>query len=166
MRQVTVGVDPGLKGGLAALVPDGGKLILETIPMPSLKVGKYNEVDELGIADWLRAVAATTGADVHVFIEKVHSMPKQGVRSTFTFGTGYGAIRGVCAGLGVPRELVTPQEWKKAMLGGQPEDSEASVARGLWPNHDWKATERCRVPHTGMVAAALIAEHGRRKARR
>ena len=38
----------------------------------------------------------------------------------------------------------------------------ASVAVGLWPDVDFRRTERCQGPHDGMVDAALIAEYGRR----
>lgn len=40
-----------------------------------------------------------------------------------------------------------------------------SVARGLWPDHDFKRTARCRGPHDGCVDAALLAEYGRRMRR-
>lgn len=31
----------------------------------------------------------------------------------------------------------------------------------LWPGETFLASERCRVPHDGMIDAALIAEYGR-----
>jgi phosphoglucosamine mutase len=39
-------------------------------------------------------------------VELVHSMPKQGVRSTFTFGVAYGMARGTIAALQVLTQLV------------------------------------------------------------
>lgn len=45
-------------------------------------------------------------------IEAVHSMPKQGVSSSFKFGRGYGFLRGCLIGSGVPFEEVTPQKWQ------------------------------------------------------
>ena len=52
----------------------------------------------------------------NVFIEKVHSMPGQGVASMFNFGKGYGIWIGILAALKISKTLVTPQEWKKEMM--------------------------------------------------
>ena len=46
-------------------------------------------------------------------IEKVHSMPKQGVKSSFTFGQGYGFLLGCLTALEIPFEYVTPQKWQR-----------------------------------------------------
>ena len=151
-----VGIDPGLDGGLAALTPDG----LQLSVMPTYQAGKRRELDELQIVSWLATYALQ---DAMVFIEAVHAMPKQGVRSMFTFGTGWGQLRGICAGLALPYELVRPQEWQRSMLLGQPTGSEYLVAARLWPQVNWRATERSRKPHEGLVDAALIAEYGRRR---
>ena len=37
-------------------------------------------------------------------IEKVHSSPQMGVKSAFTFGDGYGFLRGCLTGLKIPFE--------------------------------------------------------------
>ena len=153
---VFVGIDPGFDGGLAAIGPEG----LELSVMPVSKVGKRKEIDEQEIVSWLAG-----HRHAHVFIERVAARPGQGVVSMFSFGTGWGLVRGICAGMGVPYELVRPQEWQKVMLAGQPKGSEYLVASRLWPNTDWRASERARTPHGGMVDAALIAEFGRRSAR-
>ena len=89
-------------------------------------------------------------------------MPKQGVRSTFTFGMGFGLVKGVVLGLRLPLVEVTPQEWKRKILKGYPKGSEDTVAKKLWPNQSFLATERSRKPHDGIIDAALIAEYGRR----
>ena len=47
-----------------------------------------------------------------VVVENVHSMPKQGVSSSFRFGMGCGIIHGVAGALRLPLTLVTPQQWK------------------------------------------------------
>ena len=46
-------------------------------------------------------------------IEKVHSMPKQGVVSTFKFGNNFGQWQGILSAMGIPYEEVTPQKWMK-----------------------------------------------------
>ena len=78
----------------------------------------------------------------------------------FKFGSGWGLVRGILAGRQIPYVLVRPQEWQKVMLAGYPKGSEYLVASRRWPSHDFRASERCRKPHDGMVDAALIAAYG------
>ncbi len=155
-----IGIDPGLTGGLAMIRPHEIALKI----MPTVKVGKRNQIDEKAVVDWLRPFVGKpfVGKPVRIYIELVHAMPKQGVVSMFTFGTGWGLVRGICTGLGLSYELVRPQEWKKTVLIGQPKGSEYLVASRLWPNVEWLASKRCKKPHDGLVHAALIAEYGRR----
>ena len=50
------------------------------------------------------------------YIEKVHSMPAQGVVSSFKFGRSYGFLRGLLIALKIPFEEVTPQRWQKEFV--------------------------------------------------
>lgn len=150
-----IGIDPGLSGGLAAL--DGETIDL--LIMPVVAVGLKREIDEQTLVDWLASYKVR--GDVQVIIEAVHAMPKQGVTSMFTFGTGWGLVRGICAGLGIPYRLVRPQEWQRVVMPGMARGSEYCVASRLWPLAEFRASGRCRKPHEGLVDAALIAEYGR-----
>jgi crossover junction endodeoxyribonuclease RuvC len=68
-----------------------------------------------------------------VVVENVHSMPKQGVSSTFKFGMACGIIHGVAGALRLPLTLVTPNQWKKFhMLSSDKEDARALAIR-KWP---------------------------------
>ena len=76
------------------------------------------EVDDLPVvnrqvdaAEWRRVIERLK-PDIAV-VEVVHSMPKQGVASTFNFGMAAGLIRGVLLGAGVPIFDVAPTVWKK-----------------------------------------------------
>jgi hypothetical protein len=151
-----IGCDPGLEGGFAALTPDG--LILRV--MPTAPSGKKRVLDEQQIVQWFVQFPAN---QTRVFIEAVASRPGQSVVAMFSFGAGWGLVRGICAGLGLPYELVRPQEWQGEMLKGQPKGSEYLVASRLWPNADWHVSDRFLKPHSGLVDSALIAEHGRRR---
>ncbi|NCB03415.1 MAG: hypothetical protein EOM67_14855 [Spirochaetia bacterium] len=51
--------------------------------------------------------------DVVLCIEAVHSMPQQGVASTWTFGQHYGMLNGFAMALGFKIEPITPMSWKK-----------------------------------------------------
>jgi hypothetical protein len=48
-------------------------------------------------------------------LEQVHSMPKQGVSSSFKFGTNFGIWQMACSAMEWPTELITPQRWRKSL---------------------------------------------------
>lgn len=149
-----IGIDPGIKGGLA-LVSAKGELI-EVVPMP----GMDKEVDGRELAQILASWAIMAGDLSRVYIEKVHSMPKQGVASTFKFGKAYGIAIGVVNAVNLPLEYVSPQKWKKTFsLIGKSKDASRLMASDLWPDHrsEWQYKYQ-----DGKAEAALIAEHGRR----
>lgn len=138
-----IGIDPGKDGGIAAVwkgVPDAIKMP----PTPH------------DVADYLAGYKATEIAGpIKAYIEKVHSMPKQGVASSFTFGQGYGVLIGALSALCIPYELVTPQTWQKAMgcmTKGDKNVSKAAAQR-LFPS--------IKMTHA-IADALLIAEYGRR----
>lgn len=149
-----VGIDPGIKGGMALVNAKGD--LLDVTPMPGID----KETDGRAIADVLRLWKQEAQDDVKVIIEKVHSMPKQGVASTFKFGKGYGIAIGCVQALGLPLEYVSPQRWKATFhLGGKSKDASRNTASELWPKSrtEWKFKYQ-----DGKAEAALMAEHGRR----
>jgi crossover junction endodeoxyribonuclease RuvC len=155
---LTLGIDPGRHGALAAL--DHAGAVVGVWPMPVAG----GEVHAAGIADLLRSLRCL---DRHqdigrICLEKVGAMPKQGLASTFTFGTGWGMVRGVCAALGVPVVLVPAAIWKKRVLLGLPHDKAGAVqfCASRWPTADL-VLPGCRVPHDGIADALCLAEYGR-----
>lgn len=117
-RKAVIGIDPGQKGGIAIIPLLGPRSHTEGHVMP-LTADK--EIDWEKVADLLRPWSGI------VYIEKVHSMPKQGVASTFKFGTNYGGLFGVCGAFKLPVRLVTPQKWKKRILATYEERDKAAA---------------------------------------
>lgn len=111
-----IGFDPGLKGGMASVRKGDAEAFCR---MPVVKNGTKSILDLNEIALRLRDNASQIDL---IVIEKVHAMPKQGVTSVFTFGEGYGSIKGIAAGLAIPLIEVTPQRWMKDILNGIPLD--------------------------------------------
>lgn len=99
---IIVGIDPGQSGGIAILSGLG----IQAYKMPET---------ERDIYDLLDNVEGANDAYVKVFLEAVHSMPGQGVASSFKFGRSYGFLRGLIAALKYPLHDVTPQRWQKAL---------------------------------------------------
>ena len=92
---------------------------------------------------------------IFAMLENVHSMPKQGVSSSFKFGQHFGFLRGILTAQGIPFELVTPQKWQKAMgclTKGDKNISKAAAQR-LFP--------RIKMTHA-FADSILIAEYARR----
>jgi crossover junction endodeoxyribonuclease RuvC len=94
-----IGIDPGKNGGIAVFA-DG---VMQAWAMPDTEA----DVAEL-LWDFGRGKA-------FALLEKVHSMPKQGVKSTFTFGRGYGFLRGVLTAQRTPFDDVAPSTWQKSL---------------------------------------------------
>lgn len=99
---VFIGVDPGASGAIAVLDEDG----------------KFIDVFKAGDAErdveW--KVSKYSGeSSVCAMIERVHSMPKQGVASSFKFGQSYGFLRGILTANLIPFEEVQPAKWQQAM---------------------------------------------------
>ncbi len=156
--RLTVGIDPGLRGGVAAIDPAGAVVGLWPMPVAG------GEVHAAGLADLLRSLRCLDShQDVgRVCLEKVSAMPKQGVSSTFSFGTGWGMVRGVCAALAIPVVLVPPTVWKKQVLLGLPHDKAGAVqfCASRWPTADL-VLPGCRVPHDGLADALCLASYAR-----
>jgi len=142
-----IGIDPGQSGG-AVLLDDIDASVIDKVA--------FSKMTEQDIADVL---CEWSGADDgrifhHATIESVHSMPKQGVASSFKFGRHFGFLIGVLTGR-IPYRMVTPQTWQKAMgcLSHGDKNVTKAAAQRLWPNEKW----------THAIAdAALIGEFGRR----
>ena len=107
MTTLIIGIDPGQSGGIAAILNDNR--LREATKMPE------TERDIVDLLREYRDMAASEGAEIKCYLESVHAMPAQGVRSVWTFGRGFGILIGVLAALEIPYELVTPQKWQKAV---------------------------------------------------
>jgi len=169
-----LGIDPGLSGAAAIIScpynywkagPLPGPLrdlrIVDKWPLRTVQApGKGRELDTRHFR--AKVVSHSPGLDA-VFIERVHAMPGQGVVSMFTFGMGYGMIRAsIEASLipEIPVILVSPQRWQRGLLGYQWAKQEIAFVQKVFPEEDFRATKRCRKPHSGLVDATLIALYG------
>lgn len=68
-------------------------------------------------------------------IELVHSMPNQGVASTFSFGQRFGELIGIAEALDIPYELVQPRQWQKHLgLSKATKQEIADAILQIYPN--------------------------------
>ena len=149
---IVIGIDPGASGAIAAVTDTGRLLAAEDMPVVD------KQVSAPLLRDVLRSMGIADGYDIRlVVIERVHSMPKQGVASSFKFGHAYGVALGVVGGLGYRSMLVTPQAWKKAMGATADKDRTRRLAIERWPE---QADLFKLKKHDGRAEAALMAAHG------
>jgi crossover junction endodeoxyribonuclease RuvC len=156
---IYIGIDPGLSGALAEIFGEGNAAVHDT---PTMVVSGVKEKRVYNTAAMAHILSPYRGnLEVLVVLESVHSMPKQGVASSFSFGQGLGMWQGIIAALGLPLEMPSPQRWKKEMLADQGKDKDASRFKAiqLFPS---LADQLKLVKHDGRAEALLMAEYGRR----
>ena len=128
-----IGIDPGLSGGIAIL--DNSKVI-ELFDMPVMPDGKKNK-RQLNSALLVKLIKdhIKNLEDTVMVVEQVNAMPGQGVTSMFNFGQTFGAIKGICAALGLPIFFVRPAKWKKHFeLINSSKDSSRTKAIEMYPS--------------------------------
>lgn len=151
-----IGIDPGLTGAIS-LVSREEVVVFDT-PTCKLRMGRKTKTEYLPLemAEVLQSLAKS---DCHVFMEKVHSMPGQGVASTFNFGKGFGIWIGILAALKIPYSLITPQAWKKKLMCGMPDKDASRIrAQQLYPQ---AANYLNLKKHHGRAESLLIAHYGK-----
>ena len=170
MSHLFIGVDPGLMGAVAALDETGRLIFAQDTPIIAVHRGKTPKgnvktrhlylptaMADILVENLLKDVERPD--NVIVGVENVHSMPAQGVSSTFSLGRGLGLWEGIIAALRLPVEMIEPAVWKRAMGIPAGSDKRASVelALRLFPSAPIKRTQ------DGRADAVLLAEFLRRK---
>jgi len=160
-QTIYIGVDNGLAGGLAIIQ---GRKILELLTMPVM-VGSNdrNEYDILSIIKILQKYQKNST----MIIEKAHAMPVIGVVQAFSFGKLYGIMLGLACALQIPYNIVHSKTWQREMFRDISTDNtkqaSAMIAKRLYPDQSFLASERSKKIHSGLTDAILIATYGQRK---
>lgn len=144
------GFDPGKTGAWGAITHNG-----------DYHACGDTYFDERGILTekmWAEICMARDGQDCQVIVELVHSMPRDGVRSAFAFGSAYGATLALAQRFNCTWHMVTPQRWKKALQLDSDKQKSLDLARELWPN-----APLSRKKDNGRAEALLLAEYLRRE---
>lgn len=123
MSLLYIGIDPGVSGAIAYVVP-GQEAFVSKVPV--MKLGPRSVIDGLDLHRLLSVRHAPLAA---IGIEHVHSMPQQGVASTFTFGAAFGAALALAQAQGTPVHVMRPDQWRK--LVGLPHKADKYASLGL-----------------------------------
>jgi len=176
--KLTIGIDPGASGGIA-FIPDNNPAKAWAVKMPETLGDLQEQMEEIkqmafdDVCEQMSTIPRDSfwrnydksiltsdakicpTAMVHCCLEKVHSMPGQGVASSFKFGQGFGHLEMALTSAKIPFTYVTPQKWQKELgcLTGGNKNVSKSRAQQLFPH----------IKCTHAVSdALLIAEYCRR----
>jgi hypothetical protein len=116
-----IGIDPGSKGFIAVMHPDG------TREYCSLQDCDYHD-----IALFLKNIKTVCEENCVCCMEEIHAIFGSSAKSTFSFGETFGVLQGLLIALEIPYHLVPPKTWQKE----------------IWISHDKVIKSYCRTGRT------------------
>lgn len=118
-------------------------------------------------------------------IEEIHAIFGSSAKATFSFGEINGVLKGLLIANKIPYHLIPPKTWQKEMWDNKDlvvsyktikvkgkdvakkevntKQTSLNAAKRIFPNVDFRKTERCKKPDDNKVDSLLISEYGRRK---
>jgi len=175
-----IGIDPGLKGGIAFLEDDH---LIQVVKMPTTQLEtktkkkvKQMTVKEKKLHKSKQAVYKTkTIVDSKVvydlitdfepdltIIEEPFALPTESRRSTTTIERNMGRILGIIESQRYKLESVRPHKWKGYFDIGADKEEAIAKAEELYPEVNL-IPPRGRVKSDGMAEAILLAVYGGKK---
>jgi Holliday junction resolvasome RuvABC endonuclease subunit len=160
-----LGIDPGLNGGFAVVSGDKirYKMAMPTLSFKTVDGKTKTEIDREGVLSFLSTIPPLT----HVAIEEVHAFRKQNITATCTTCRNYGILLMAFTVAHMRITEVPSDTWQKHFgifpakeAGGKSTKEQAfDIVRMIYPDDDFRKSERAQKPHDGMVDACLIAEY-------
>jgi crossover junction endodeoxyribonuclease RuvC len=150
-----LGIDPGVRGGLAVVADNNIGVLLDAIDIPTIGDGARERVNVLTVREWIGKFDPKLA-----LIERAQAMPRQGASSGFKYGRATGALEAAIVLCGIPIEIIEPTAWKKFWhLPGKDKERARQRALELFPAaHTLLARKRDH----GRAEAALLALYGLR----
>lgn len=167
-----IGIDPGSHGFLS--IQNNGEFSFYSI--------EDNDLYQLGK---IMANLRLQYSNLTCIIEDVHAVYGSAAAATFMFGFNKGYLIGLLAANNIPYILVQPKVWQKEMWGNSDivivyktvkykgkdivkkqvntKATSINAAKRLFPQIDFRKTERCKNLDDNKVDATLMSEYGRRK---
>ena len=152
---IIIGIDPGVSGAYATFNTETDTWGIHRVPtyMKFVNKTKRRFMDLEDVAESLQYMIHITDQGVTAYLENVHSMPKQGVVSTFSFGRNFGQWEGLLSGLCIPIAYVEPRVWKRHYSLGSDKKESLATAQTF-------AKRGLDIKHHGEAEAFLIAMYG------
>ena len=172
MNRVYLGIDPGSKGFLTLY----GDNVMEFYSIDD------NDFYRLG--DILHGIKDRY-PNVVCIMEEIHAIFGSSAKATFSFGEINGLLKGLLIANKIPYHLIQPKKWqseiwdfkdmvvsyKNVTIRGKEvqkkevntKQTSANAAKRIFPNVDFRKSERCKKIDDNKVDSLLIAEYARRK---
>ncbi len=108
---ITIGLDVGLTGAIAAINPSG--VLIGLFDLPVMVHGKTKWIDGLRLVGMVRALQS--GSPARLFVERTQPTPKVGVIQANSMGLTLGSTLVALQFARVSIELVSPVVWKRSL---------------------------------------------------
>lgn len=176
MEKIVIGIDPGDKGFLSCIMPDGN---IEFKQVNNVPIADINDT----LNTWL-SKANSYGWGAIAIKEDVHAIFGSSAKATFHFGEINGVLKALLIANRIPYHLVQPKVWQSAIwiksdivstskevetkrgiiLRKEVNTKKSSInaAQRLFPHIDFRKNIRCKNIDDNKVDSLLIAEYGRR----
>jgi tetrahydromethanopterin S-methyltransferase subunit B len=152
----TLGIDPGLTGGISAIDQYGQVLFCEAMPI------SRGQVDTVDVKELRRLLdGRSIDISIYAYVERAQVMPAQGISSGFAYGVNFGTLLGALAAFGIGYQLVPASVWKRklGLMAGSDKAASIGLARQHYPKLTFKKGEH------GLAESLLIARWGWEKDR-
>lgn len=164
MHRSWVGIDNGLKGGIAGISEHPLNEPVKVLPIPVRKVDGLNQIDPIELISAI-GHCINYSQRYTVVAERPQTFSK-GVKAIRSTWMNFGVMVGALALADIDLVLVDPIEWQSEYWdpGTVECTKQASVqeAMELFPKVDLRPTARCKKASDGISDALLIAEWARR----
>ena len=131
-RKVKIGIDPGVGGAIAFIFDDEIKVYDMPVKLQAWSAKDVKMVDQRSLYDMIKLAPYDIQS---IAIEIVHSMPKQGVASTWAFSGAFYSAISVLEILGEPYHMLLPSQWKKKWgLINTPKDMARLAVLKMYPH--------------------------------
>jgi len=162
-----LGIDPGLDGGVAAILSTSGytSLIKYVMPTSSVIEGdkKRREIDRDSLLSLLHSCPPPTFA----IIEEQIPVRNQDIKATFTTAKNYGILLMTLWITNIKMVEVSANDWhshfgivnNKKGEGKTTKVQAFEICKQLYPDENFRKSERSKVFHDGIVDATLLARY-------
>lgn len=150
---IFIGIDPGKHGGVAVVDEIGNVIAVDPIP--------ETDSDLFELLFNHKAAADADHDPVFAVLECVRSSPQMGVKSAFTFGCVYGAVKMALTAARIPCDEAVPRRWQPVVGVVYPPKATYTARKNISKARAQQVFPGHRITHA-TADALLIAEYCRR----
>ena len=165
MKSDYLGIDPGLNGAFVIVSGDSirYKMVMPTISVTTKDGKTKTQIDRDAVLSFLTLFPQ----HVHAVIEEQEAFRGQNITSTCTICKNYGILLMALSAAHFYTTEVPSDDWQdhfgivsvRKSLGQSTKEQAFHIAQKLYPDADFRKSERSHIVHDGIVDAVLIANY-------